>query len=411
MNRVVITGLGAITPIGIGKDMFFEALSQGKNGISRISSFDPTPFASQMAGEVKNFDPSGFMDKKEARKLIRFIQFAIAASKLATNDANLKISDNPNDIGVLIGSGIGGIEFMEKQARILHEKGPGKLSPFAVPWMIANMAAGQVAIQLGAKGPNSCVATACATGTHCIGDAFKILQRGDAVAMIAGGTEASITPLGVGCFCAARALSKRNNEPERASRPFDKERDGFVMGEGAGTVVLETLEYAKKRGARIYAEVAGYGMSGDAYHITAPAPEGEGAVRAMKAALHDANMKPEDIQHINAHGTSTKLNDKFETTAIKKVFGEYAKKIAISSTKSMVGHLLGAAGAVELIASVYAILNKTIPPTINYEVPDPECDLDYTPNKPRKMEVRAVLSNSLGFGGHNATLIVKKFKE
>ena len=410
MNRVVITGIGAVTPIGIGKDEFFDALSKGKNGVSRITLFDPTPFASQMAAEVKNFDPSLYMYKKEARKLVRFIQFAVASAKLAIQDANLIISDNANDIGVLIGSGIGGIGFMEEQARILHEKGPRKLSPFAVPWMITNMAAGVVAIETGAKGPNSCIVTACASGTHCIGDAFKILQRGDASAMIAGGSESSITPLGIGCFCAARALSHRNGEPQRASRPFDKERDGFVMGEGSGILILETLEFAKKRGVKILAEVAGYGMSGDAYHITSPAPDGDGAARAMMAALKDARMKPSDIQHINAHGTSTELNDKFETIAIKKAFGEHAKKIAISSTKSMIGHLLGAAGAVELIASVFAIERNFVPPTINLEVPDPECDLDYTPKQGRKMEVAGVMSNSFGFGGHNASLIIKKFK-
>jgi len=410
MNRVVITGIGAVTPIGIGKDEFFDALSKGKNGVSRITLFDPTPFASQMAAEVKNFDPSLYMNKKEARKLVRFIQFAVASAKLAIQDANLIISDNANDIGVLIGSGIGGIGFMEEQARILHEKGPRKLSPFAVPWMITNMAAGVVAIETGAKGPNSCIVTACASGTHCIGDAFKILQRGDASAMIAGGSESSITPLGIGCFCAARALSHRNGEPQRASRPFDKERDGFVMGEGSGILILETLEFAKKRGVKILAEVAGYGMSGDAYHITSPAPDGDGAARAMMAALKDARMKPSDIQHINAHGTSTELNDKFETIAIKKAFGEHAKKIAISSTKSMIGHLLGAAGAVELIASVFAIERNFVPPTINLEVPDPECDLDYTPKQGRKMEVAGVMSNSFGFGGHNASLIIKKFK-
>ena len=410
MNRVVITGIGAVTPVGIGKDKFFDSLSKGVNGVSRITYFDPARFASQMAAEVKNFDPSLYMEKKEARKLVKFIQFAIAAAKLAIEDSNLKISDNPNEIGVLVGSGIGGIGFVEEQAIILHEKGPGRLSPFAVPWMITNMAAGVVAIETGAKGPNSCIVTACASGTHCIGDAFRILQRGDATSMIAGGSEASITPLGIGCFCAARALSKRNNEPERASRPFDKERDGFVMGEGAGIVILETLESAKKRGASIYAEIAGYGMSGDAYHITSPAPDGEGAGRAMLAALKDAKMSPSDIQHINAHGTSTELNDKFETIAIKNAFGEHARKLAISSTKSMIGHLLGAAGAVELIASVYTIVNNIVPPTINLEVPDPACDLDYTPNKAREIEVSAVMSNSFGFGGHNASIIIKKFK-
>jgi len=412
MNRVVITGIGVISPIGIGKETFWQGLISGKNGIGKITSFDPTIFASQIAGEVKDFNPGDYMDKKEAKRLVRFIQFAIAASKMALTDAGLNISqENANDIGIIIGSGIGGIGFLEEQAYVLKDKGPDRLSPFTVPYMITNMAAGMVAIKTGAKGPNSCVVTACASGTHSIGDAMKILQRGDATTMIAGGTEASITTLGIGSFCAARALSTRNDAPHKASRPFDKERDGFVMGEGCGIVILETLDNAKKRGAKIYAELVGYGMSGDAYHITAPAPEGEGAARAIVAALKDANLKPEDIDHINAHGTSTELNDKFETIAIRKVFGEHSKKIAISSTKSMIGHLLGAAGAVELIATALAIRDDIVPPTINYEVPDPECDLDYTPNKARKMKVRTAMSNSFGFGGHNAILIVKKFEE
>ncbi len=412
MNRVVVTGLGVVTPIGIGKDIFWEGLKAGKNGVSRITFFNPSPFASQMAAEVKDFNPNQFMNKKEARRLVRFIQFAVAASKLAISDANLEITEeNTNDIGVLIGSGIGGISFMEEQAAVLRERGPNKLSPFTVPFMITNMAAGQVAIELGAKGPNSCVVTACATGTHAIGDSFRILQRGEAAAMIAGGTEASITPLGIGSFCASRTLSRRNHEPEKASRPFDKERDGFVMGEGAGIVTLETLDFAKKRGAKIYAEIVGYGMSGDAYHVTAPSPEGEGAERAILKALSDAKLKPEEIDHINAHGTSTDLNDKFETMAIKRVFHDHAYKIAISSTKSMIGHLLGASGAVEFIAMVLSVCDDIVPPTINYEFPDPECDLDYTPNKARKIRVNAAMSNSFGFGGHNAILIVKKFKE
>ena len=412
MNRVVITGMGVISPIGSGIENLWQGLIAGKNGIGKITRFDANLFSSQIAGEVKDFNPADYLDKKEAMKLVRFVQFAIAASKMALDDSGLKITEeNANSTGVLIGSGIGGIGFLEEQAYILKDKGPARISPFTVPYMITNMAAGMVAIKTGAKGPNSCVVTACASGTHSIGDAMRIIQRGEATAMIAGGTEASITPLGVASFCAARALSTRNDTPEKASRPFDKGRDGFVMGEGAGIVILESLESAKKRGAKIFAELVGYGMSGDAHHMTAPAPGGEGAARAISAALADAKLGPEDIDHINAHGTSTELNDKFETMAIKAVFGEHAKKIAISSNKSMIGHLLGAAGAVELIASALSVKNDVVPPTINYEVPDPECDLDYTPNKARQMKVRTALSESFGFGGHNAVLIVKKFEE
>lgn len=411
LKRVVITGLGVVSPIGIGWQKFFDNLIAGKSGIGRITHFDPSAYSCQIAGQVPDFDPGQFMDRKEARKLVRFIQFAIAAAKLAVTDAKLEINEsNANEVGVLIGSGIGGIGFLEEQAWILKEKGPDRLSPFTVPYMICNMAAGMVSIQLGAKGPNSCVVTACATGTHSIGDAFKIVQRGDAKVMLAGGTEASITPLGIGSFCAARALSTGfNDNPEKASRPFDARRDGFVMGEGAGVVVLEDLESAQARGAQIYAELVGYGMSGDAYHITAPAPGGEGAVRAMRAALKDAKLNPEDIDYINAHGTSTDLNDKFETMAVKTAFGEHARKMAISSNKSMVGHLLGAAGAVEFVATTLSVKNDQVPPTINSEVPDPECDLDYVPNQARKISVRAAISNSFGFGGHNAVLAVKKF--
>jgi 3-oxoacyl-[acyl-carrier-protein] synthase II len=351
------------------------------------------------------------MDKKDARRIVRFIQFAIAASKIALDDAKLSITpDNADRAGTLIGSGIGGIDFLEQQARILFEKGPDKCSPFMVPWMIANMAAGLVSINLGLKGPNSCTVTACASGTNSIGDAAKIIERGDADVMFAGGAEAAITPLGMAGFSAARALTTRNNEPERASRPFDRDRDGFLMGEGSGIVVLESLEHAQRRGAHIYAEFAGYGMSGDAHHITAPAPGGEGAIRAMALAIKDAGLKPEDIDHINAHGTSTDLNDKFETMAIKTLFGERAKKIAVSSNKSMVGHMLGAAGAVEFISTVLAVKNDIVPPTINLENPDPECDLDYVPGNARKMLVRAAISNSFGFGGHNAVIAAKKFK-
>jgi len=411
MNRVVVTGMGAITPIGIGLEAFWQSLIEGKSGIGPITHFNTEGFDCRIAGEVKGFDPSLYMDKKEARRLVSVLQFAIAAAKMALQDGKLTVSaENANDIGVLIGSGIGGIGFMEEQAVILKEKGPGRVSPFSVPWMITNMAAGMVSIATGAKGPNSCVTTACATGTHATGDAMRILQRGEASAMLAGGTEAAITPLGIASFCSAKALSTRNDAPEKASRPFEHDRDGFVMGEGSGVVLLETLEHAKKRGARIYAEIVGYGMSGDAHHITAPAPGGEGAARAMLAALKDAKLSPTDIKHINAHGTSTELNDKFETMAVKRVFGDWAHKIAISSNKSMIGHLLGAAGAVEFIAMVLSIVNSIVPPTINYDTPDPECDLDYTPNSARSMTVEAAMSNSFGFGGHNASLIVKKFK-
>jgi len=409
--RVVVTGLGCVTPIGTGKDAFWNNLLAGKSGGVRISHFDSTNFACQVAAEVKDFDPSLYMDKKDARRITRFIQFAIAAAKIALEDAKLSITpDNADRAGTLIGSGIGGIGFLEEQARILFEKGPDKCSPFMVPWMIANMAAGLVSINIGLKGPNSCTVTACASGTNSIGDAAKIIERGDADIMFAGGAEAAITPLGMAGFSAARALTTRNNEPERASRPFDRDRDGFLMGEGSGIVVLESLEHAVKRGAHIYAEFAGYGMSGDAHHITAPAPGGEGAIRAMALAIKDAGLKPEDIDHINAHGTSTELNDKYETMAIKTLFGERAKKIAVSSNKSMIGHMLGAAGAVEFISTVLSVKNDIVPPTINFENPGPECDLDYVPGNARKMLVRAAISNSFGFGGHNAVIAAKKYK-
>jgi len=409
--RVVVTGLGCVTPIGTGKDAFWNNLLAGKSGGVRISHFDSTNFACQVAAEVKDFDPSLYMDKKDARRVVRFIQFAIAASKIALEDAKLSITpDNADRAGTLIGSGIGGIGFLEEQARVLFEKGPDKCSPFMVPWMIANMAAGLVSINIGLKGPNSCTVTACASGTNSIGDAAKIIERGDADIMFAGGAEAAITPLGMAGFSAARALTTRNNDPEHASRPFDRDRDGFLMGEGSGIVVLESLEHAVKRGAHIYAEFAGYGMSGDAHHITAPAPGGEGAIRAMALAIKDAGLKPEDIDHINAHGTSTDLNDKYETMAIKTLFGDRAKKIAVSSNKSMVGHMLGAAGAVEFISTVLAVKNDIVPPTINLENPGPECDLDYVPWKARKMLVRAAISNSFGFGGHNAVIAAKKYK-
>lgn len=411
MNRVVVTGLGAVTPIGIGHADFFRNLCEGKSGIGKITYFDPAQYSCQIAAQINDFDPGQFLDRKEARKLVRFIQLGIAAAKMAVADANLTIDEtNANETGVLIGSGIGGINFLEEQCNILQTKGPDRLSPFTVPYMITNMAAGMVSIQLGAKGPNSCVVTACATGTHSIGDAFKILQRGDAKVMVAGGAEASICPLGVASFCAARALAiGYNDAPQKGSRPFEAKRSGFVMGEGAGIVILETLDNAKARGAKIYAELVGYGMSGDAHHITAPAPGGEGAARAIKLALKDAKLTPDDIDYVNAHGTSTELNDKFETMGIKAALGDRAYKVAVSSNKSMIGHLLGAAGAVEMVATVLTVKNDIIPPTINYEEKDPECDLDYVPNTARKTAVRAAISNSFGFGGHNAVLAVKKF--
>jgi len=410
-RRVVVTGLGAVAPIGIGKDSFWQNLVAGKSGVARITHFDPSNFDSQIAAEIKDFDPGNFMEKKEARKLARFIQFGIAASKLAVEDAALTInSQNADSIGVIIGSGIGGIIFLEEQVGVLLTKGPGKLSPFTVPFMIADMAAGYASIMIGAKGPNFAVVSACASGTHSIGEAFKIIQRGAAEAVIAGGAEATISPMGIGSFCASRALSTRNSEPERASRPFDKGRNGFVMGEGAGCVVIESLDFALARGAKIYAELVGYGASGDAHHITAPAPEGEGAVRSMRAALKDAALSPTDIDYVNAHGTSTELNDKYETMAIKTAFGEHARKLTISSNKSMIGHLLGASGAVEFVATVLSIKNDIAPPTINYNDPDPDCDLDYVPNQSRKLPIRAAISNSFGFGGHNATLVAKKYQ-
>jgi 3-oxoacyl-[acyl-carrier-protein] synthase II len=410
MLRVVITGLGAITPIGIGKEAYWQGLSAGQSGVGRITHFDPTGYDTQIAAQVNDFDPSLYMDKKEARRLARFLQFGIAAGQLAVKDAKLVITpENAPEIGVIVGSGIGGLGMLEEMAHTLREKGPSRISPFTVPYMITDMAAGMISINTGAKGPNLCIVTACASGTHSIGEAYKTIQRGAAKAMIAGGTEASITPLGVASFIAAGALSNQNAEPTKASRPFDKNRSGFVMGEGAGILILEELEFAKARGANILAEIVGYGASGDANHITAPAPGGEGAVRAIRAALKDANLPPSAIDYVNAHGTSTELNDKFETMALKTVFGEHARKLAISSNKSMVGHLLGASGGVEAVATVMSIQHQVAPPTINQETPDPECDLDYVPNQARPMKINTAISNSFGFGGHNAIIVVKKY--
>lgn len=410
-NRVVITGMGAITPLGIGIEKLWPALLEGKSGIGPITKFDTSDFPTKIAGEVKDFDPSLYMDKKEARRMDRFTQFAVAGSKMAMEDAGIDMEKLEKDrSGVVLGCGIGGMETLEDTARTLHEKGPGRVSPFFVPMMISNMAAGQVAISLGLTGPNITVVTACASGTNAIGDAFKLIARGGADLIVTGGVEASITPLALAGFCSMKALSTRNDEPAKASRPFDAERDGFVMGEGAGVLILESLEHARKRGARIYAEVFGYGSTADAYHMTAPAPGGIGAAKAMKGAISDAGLKPEEVNYINAHGTSTDMNDKFESLAIQSVFGEQAKKVAVSSTKSMTGHLLGAAGGLEMLATALAVNHDIVPPTINYEYPDPECDLDYVPNRARKMTVNYALSNSFGFGGHNACVLIGKYK-
>lgn len=411
-HRVVITGLGVISPLGNDLTTFWNRLVAGESGVGPVTHFDASEYPTRIAAEVKDFDPLQYMDKKDARRMDRFTQFAVAATKMALEHAGIDMkNEDPDRVGVYIGSGIGGISTWEEQHRILLERGPRKVSPFFIPMMIANMASGVVSIQIGAKGPNSSAVSACATGTHSIGDAFKILQRGDADVMIAGGTEAAIRPVAFAGFSAAQALSRRNEEPQKASRPFDRDRDGFVMGEGAGVLVMETLEHALKRGANIIAEIVGYGMTADAYHLTAPAPEGEGAARAMLRAIKDAGLEPTDVDYINAHGTSTELNDKFETMAIKRAFGEHAYKLAISSNKSMIGHLLGAAGGVEAIATAMTIKEGIIPPTINLENPDPECDLDYVPNVARKANVRVALSNSLGFGGHNATICLKAYEE
>lgn len=410
-RRVVVTGIGAVTPLGNDAETTWKNIVAGQSGIDIVTRVNPDDFPAKVAAEVKDFDPSLFMDRREARKMDRFTQYAVAAALMAVKDANLEIGEhNAERVGVWIGSGIGGMETFEQQFEIFQQRGYRRVSPFFVPMMIPDMAAGQVSIILGAKGMNSCTVTACATGANSIGDAFRVIQRGDADVMIAGGTEAPITKMSFAGFCANTALST-NPDPKTASRPFDKNRDGFVMGEGAGIIVLEELEHALRRGAKIYAEIVGYGATADAYHITAPAPGGEGGVRAMRQALQDAGLQPEDIDYINAHGTSTEYNDKYETIAIKEVFGDHAYKLAISSTKSMTGHLLGATGAVEAIFSVLAIRDGVIPPTINYETPDPECDLDYVPNEARRQTVRAVLSNSFGFGGHNATLIFKAYAQ
>jgi len=410
-RRVVVTGLGLVTPVGNSVETTWTALMEGRSGADFIKKFDAARFAARFACEVKNFDPLDYVEKKEARKMGAFIQYAIAASQEAVNDSGLEINDDVAEgVGTYISSGIGDFWAIEREHEKLLKDGPGRVSPFFIPSAIVNLASGQVSIRHNAKGPNSATATACSAGAHAIGDSFKIIARGDAEAMICGGAESAITPMSVAGFAALRALSTRNDDPVHASRPFEAGRDGFVIGEGAGIMILEELEFARRRGARIYAEIVGYGMSGDAFHITMPDASGSGAVRVMQKALKDGNVQAEQIGYINAHGTSTPYNDKFETMAIKKTFGDYAYKVAISSTKSMTGHLLGAAGGVEAIFSVLAITRGMIPPTINYVTPDPDCDLDYVPNHPRKAKVEYALTNSFGFGGTNGALVFKRFR-
>ncbi|MFN3925960.1 MAG: beta-ketoacyl-ACP synthase II [Pseudanabaenaceae cyanobacterium] len=409
--RVVVTGLGAITPIGNDWQTYWQALQAGKSGIDRITRFDPTQFACQIAAEVKNFDPSPYIDRKEARRMDLFAQYGVCASLQAINHAQLSITDrNAHTVGVILGTGIGGLKVMEDQYEVLLTKGADRCSPFMIPMMIGNMAAGLTAIHTGAKGPNSCTVTACAAGSNAIGDAYRLIQGGYAQVMICGGTEAAITPLSVAGFVACRAMSKRNDTPHLASRPFDRQRDGFVMGEGAGVLVLENLEHALARGATIYAEMIGYAMTCDAYHITSPPPDHEGAARAMALALKSAGLTPDRVQYINAHGTSTPVNDSAETKAIKAVFGDHAYKLAVSSTKSMTGHLLGGSGGIEAVATVLAIVHDCAPPTINLTDPDPECDLDYVPNQARPLPIEVAMSNSFGFGGHNVTLVFQKYR-
>lgn len=412
LRRVVITGIGLITPTGKNKDENWENIRNGRGGIGPITRFDAQHHASRIAGEVKDYDPYQYFDRKDLRKYDPFIQFALIASDEAIKDSGLDLAVLDKErSGVYIGSGIGGIQTIETNKEILLQKGPDRISPFFLPACIANLASGQVSIRFGFKGPNMANCTACATGSHAIGDCMRIIQRGDADIMLAGGAEYPITPLGVAGFTAMRALSTRNDHPEKASRPFDKERDGFVVAEGSAMLVLESLEYARRRGARIYAEVAGYGFTGDAYHMTAPDPDADGAYRAMRNALADAGVKPEDIVYINAHGTSTELNDKVETHAIKRLFGEHARRLAISSTKSMTGHMLGATGSAEAAFTALAITHSFIPPTINYKTPDPDCDLNYTPNQGVARDIPWAASNSFGFGGTNASLVLKKFTE
>jgi 3-oxoacyl-[acyl-carrier-protein] synthase II len=410
-QRVVVTGLGVVTPLGHQLDTFWKNLTAGRCGIDRIQSFDPAPFDTQIAGEVRNFDPAtAFPSPKEIRRTDRYSQFGVYAGYQALLDAGLDLEkENRDEIGVIIGSGIGGLSTTTGQLEILRDRGPGRLSPFMIPMLISNMASGLFSMFYNLRGPNFATCSACATANHAIGEAWRAIRMGDAQIMFAGGAEAAIVPIGIGGFCAMKAMSRRNQDPQHASRPFDKERDGFIMGEGAGVIVLEELEHAKKRGANIYCEVVGYGNTADAYHLTAPAPDGEGAVRCMRMALSNGGLKTGDITYINAHGTSTPQGDVCETQAIKTVFGEQAKKIAVSSTKGATGHMLGAAGAVEMAVCALAIKHGIAPPTINYQVPDPECDLDYVPNTARELKINAVINNSFGFGGHNASIAAKKF--
>jgi 3-oxoacyl-[acyl-carrier-protein] synthase II len=410
-KRVVITGLGAITPLGNDLDAYWQGLLQGRSGIGSITQFDASQHASRIAGEVKGFDPSGYLDRKDVKRMDRFAQFAVVASKQALADAQLEITDlSAEQVGAIIGTGVGGLRVMEEQQSVYLNKGPSRCSPFMVPMMIANMAAGLTAIHTGAKGPNTCPVTACAAGSNAIGDAFRMVQQGYAQAMICGGTESAVTPLAVAGFASARALSTRNDDPSQASRPFDRDRDGFVIGEGCGILILESLEHALSRGARIYAEISGYGMTCDAYHMTAPVPGGAGAARCMQLALKDAGVSPEAVSYINAHGTSTPVNDPTETQAIKTALGQAAHAVAISSTKSMTGHLLGGSGGIEGVAAAMAVAHDQVPPTINLDNPDDACDLDYVPNQSRQMPVEVALSNSFGFGGHNVTLVFQKYR-
>ena len=410
-RRVVVTGVGLLCGCGIGTEEVWKNLLAGKSGIGPITLFDTTGFDSRIAGEVRNFDPLNWMEKKEIKKVGRFIQFALAAADFAMKMAELEITPEITDsTGVYIASGIGGFDVIEREHTKLMQGGPGRISPFFIPASIVNLASGHVSIRYRARGPNSATATACSASAHSVGDAYKIIQRGDAEVMICGGAEAAITPMGVGGFAAMKALSTRNDKPERASRPFDAQRDGFVVGEGAGILILESLEHAERRGAKIIAEAAGYGMSGDAFHITQPEENGDGAYRVMMAAIKDAGISPADVGYVNAHGTSTPIGDVIETVAMKRVFGENAKKVAVSSTKSMTGHLLGGAGGLEAGISILAVRDQVLPPTINYENPDPQCDLDYVPNQARKAEVRYALSNSFGFGGTNAALLFKRWE-
>ena len=411
-RKVVITGMGVVSPIGNDVSELWSSLSQGRGGIGRITAFDPSAFSSQIAGEVKNFDPGKYINPKKLKRMDRFCQLGVVAAKQALDDSGLDLeNEDLTRVGVYAGSGVGGLSTIEAQHKIYLEKGPTRVSPLLVPMMIIDLLPGQIAMLFGLKGPNLSVVTACATATHCLGEALLAIRSGMAEVMVVGGAEASTTELGLAGFCSMRALSTRNDEPEKASRPFDKERDGFIMAEGGGILILEELEHARKRGAKIYGEFIGYGCSADAHHLTAPAPGGEGAARSMKMALASAGISPQEVDYINAHGTSTPLNDKFETMAIKSVFGDYAYQLPVSSTKSMSGHLLGAAGGLEAIVCLLAMENKLIPPTINYENPDPECDLDYVPNEPRPAEIDIALSNSFGFGGHNATVIFRRLGE